>query len=304
MASYTILLKVGFPSSHQLRHFIHSNYASQLLMNRDYSYAMFVMLHSETSLPQDKFDETTARIKRILRSIRDKAMEDIVMNSDFKEDLESLGTPKLWLHKALALECAYKGQVKDRVRQLIACKTGPEESMAHEIIVKDLINDAILNNDKETIELLASLKGKNVPNWRDLGSVYMGYSEILGQAIDIDESEDLGKLVRLREDCQNLAQRISELSSHLPLPVSALSSATIGYMSSKLADILLGIENRLDEQDPSTERAEPMEADSVMIGTQFASMPLTTSARLTLVHQLCMNHLRKSQELTMLAAEE
>jgi hypothetical protein len=297
---YTVLLKVGFPASHQLRQFIHTNYASQLLMNRDFAYALFAMLHSETSPPHDKLDETAARIKKILRSLRDMALEDIVMHSDFKEDLEMMGIPKLWLHKALALECAYKGQVKERVRQLIACKTESEESLAHEIIVKNLINDAILNDDKETLSLLATLKGKGIPNWGVLGGVYLEYTELLAKAIDVDETEDFSKLVRLRDDCQNVAEQVAELSDSLPLPVSSLSSATISHMSSKVADILLTIENRLDEQDPSTERAEPMEADSVMIGTQFARMPLTTSARLALVHQLCMNHLRKSQELTML----
>lgn len=191
---------------------LHLNFASQLESFGLWHWSVYVLLHIGGSAEHRK-----SKILDVLgRHVR-LADDDASERENFLQS--HLRVPVSWIAEAKATKAASQQNWKDQAWYLIKAE---QWSHAHDVVVKKIAPDAIVNDDYEFLyalltELAAAAVSNGIIKWDIAGEVFFDFISVDMEVKKLllerreDEGAAVGSLERLKPKVTSLCSRVSSL---------------------------------------------------------------------------------------------
>jgi len=265
---YNVLKFVpGIGQSELMANRVHVNYAMQLEQSGYWQYAIFILLHSETSLvgsldltreisKNAAQNAVSRKIDSKLVHARDRAVREILSRNIiyFNDDvlLRNLAIPNNWVHEALAFYAKYNNSYDELFRHL-CCYS--EFAKAHTVFLDHTVPDLILSNDMDKlVRCINVLRNANelIPDWEMGGALlflYLTLKQNFGE-LEADLRQNQDGLGQFYEEATKFLSSITQLSNRYSN--SLKHRVAISEMTSSASNMLLTVKTLLAVQFPET----------------------------------------------------
>lgn len=187
-----------------------SDYAHQLEMQGQWTWAAFILLHLE--LPSSRMAAVKALLARNVDKLDAEAQAFLTAR---------LKVPRTWLFEAQAIRARYEDDLFSEYELLIKAHLF---SAAHSVVVRHLAPEAVIRGDLGMIFTLFSPfqdafpdRLYDLPGWTTGGQVYVDYAACLQQLPNLIGAAETKSLSRNEESrLQRLAARVVELLDLVP----------------------------------------------------------------------------------------
>ncbi|XP_065058419.1 nuclear pore complex protein Nup98-Nup96-like [Rhopilema esculentum] len=215
---------------------IQTSFASQLETYGLWEWAVFVLLH----IKENKRRET---------AVREVLSRHCCIQEDFNKLTEkelllikSLKVPATWIYDAKAQHARYSGKTQDETFYLLKAERWSD---AHEVLVKYLAADAIIDGDyrflKEVLlELTLPERMCTIKNWKQAGQVFLDYILLREKLLQLEKGTlvvTAYNLEDLRCDVTALINMISNMKANSSK--ERLAHAEMGKTASNLLKIII-----------------------------------------------------------------
>ncbi|KAJ6638700.1 Nuclear pore complex protein Nup98-Nup96 [Pseudolycoriella hygida] len=150
---------------------LHVSFASQLENHDLWHWSIFVLLHIENR------NQREMAIQEILYKYVSLSQDEDYLEKE-KFIINDLGVPEKWICWAKSIKAGAQRKYHKQAEYLLRAKQWPA---AHDVIMRHLAPDAIINDDILYLkELLGQLENPRlIPNWSNEGMILMDYVEII-----------------------------------------------------------------------------------------------------------------------------